>query len=285
MYLETKKINILQVPKTKEEWKAISDGFREKWNYPFCLGALDGKHVAMKQPENSGTEYFNYKHFFSVLLFALVDHNYKFIYIDVGASGRNGDAGLFARSTLKRGMDNKTLGFPDSEVLDGTGLTMNYHIIGDDAFPLRDDLLKPYPHRQLDADQRIFNYRFSRARRVVENAFGILANRFRVFLTKINLEPDKVEKIVLAACCLHNMLIDKKPIDAPSIDQEDCEHNVIPGRWRENPSLATSEKTTHRNCTLSAKGQRTLLKTFFNSAIGSVPWQDKMIAVQILKGI
>eukprot|EP00794_Sanderia_malayensis_P013219 gene13219-14568_t len=69
-------------------------------------------------------------------------------------------------------MDNKSLGFPDPEVLCGTGLTMNYHIIGDDAFPLREDLLKPHPDRQLDADQRIFNYRFSRARRVVEDALA-----------------------------------------------------------------------------------------------------------------
>ena len=76
----------------------------------------------------------------------------------------------------------------------------------DDAFPLREYLLKQFPHRSLEVDKRVYNYRLSRARRVVENAFGILANRFRIFLTPIALPPATVEQIVLAACSLHNML-------------------------------------------------------------------------------
>lgn len=64
-------------------------------------------------------------------------------------------------------------------------------------------MMKPYPHRNLEKEKRIFNYRLSRARRVVENAFGILAHRWRVFLTTIKLSPDKVTDIILAACrCL-----------------------------------------------------------------------------------
>ena len=79
-------------------------------------------------------------------------------------------------------------------------------MVADEAFPLRETTLKPYPHRSLDVDKRIFNYRLSRASRVVKNSFGILANRFCIFLTQITIPPATVEKIVLAACSLHKLL-------------------------------------------------------------------------------
>ena len=130
----------------------------------------------------------------------MVDANYKFVYVDVGASGRAGDAGVFGESLLKQALQNGTLNLPPSATLEGITNKTCYHIVGDDAFPLSKNIMKPYPHRNLDKPKRIFNYRLSRARRVVENAFGMLANRFRAFLTTIKLSPDKVVDFVLAAC-------------------------------------------------------------------------------------
>jgi len=69
-------------------------------------------------------------------------------------------------------------------------------------------MMKPYSHRNIDRAKLIYNYRLSRARRLVENAFGILVNRFRVFLTTLTLGPDKVTDVLLAACCLHNYLVE-----------------------------------------------------------------------------
>ena len=79
--------------------------FEAKWKYPCCLGAIDGKHIAIQKPSYSGSEVFNYKQFFIVLLVALVDANYKFIYVDVGAAGCSGDAGVYGDSTLKKAID------------------------------------------------------------------------------------------------------------------------------------------------------------------------------------
>ncbi|KAI0229409.1 hypothetical protein LSAT2_020154 [Lamellibrachia satsuma] len=235
----------LQVPASEDDWRKVADEFESKWNYPGCIGAIDGKHVAVKQPADSGSEFFNYKHFFSVLLVALVDANYKFLYVNVGAAGRDGDAGVFSNSSLKKALDDNSLNVPSPLTLEGTTNKLHHHIVGDDAFPLRVDIMKPYPHRNLDKPKLIFNYRLSRARRVVENAFGILSNRFRVFLTTINLAPDKVTDIILAACCLHNYLVDTNKHTYISVqDTEDSEHNAVAGAWRTDPTL-TAELTAH----------------------------------------
>ena len=84
-----------QFPHTEEEWKAVAKGFQDRWNFPNCLGALDGKHIAIRPPRNSGSTFFNYKHSFSIVLMALVDADYKFIYCDVGCNGRVSDGGVF----------------------------------------------------------------------------------------------------------------------------------------------------------------------------------------------
>lgn len=257
----------------------MARNFEAKWNYPCCVGSIDGKHIAIKPPPDSGSLYFNYKHFFSIVLLALVDANYKFIYVDVGAAGRSGDAGIYGNSTLKHSLDNNRLNLPDSGTLKGTSTSCKFHFIGEDAFGLSEQMMKPYPHRQLEKEKQIFNYRLSRARRVVENAFGILANRFRVFQTAINQPPEKVEMIVLAACCLHNYLVDHSMSSyAPQalLDNEDENHNFNPGEWRTEQELTALQASYQRNGSQKAKQQQDILKSFF-ATIGAVPWQENMI--------
>ena len=143
------------------------------------------------------------------MLMAVVDANYKFIYASVGTQGRMSDASLFGHSDLRSAMDRDLLHFPRPEPLPNTDLIMPYMFVGDEAFPLRSDLIKPYPHRNLDHGQRIFNYRLSIARLTAENAFGILANRSRWFLTNVSIAPDKVTCISLASLALYNFLREK----------------------------------------------------------------------------
>lgn len=82
--------------------------------------------------------------------------------------------------------------------------------MGDEAFPLMDNLMKPFSRKNLNEEQAIFKYRLSRALRMVENAFGILASRFRILLREINLSPEKATLIVQACTHLHNFLRMKK---------------------------------------------------------------------------
>ena len=130
--------------------------------------------------------------------------------MDVGAAGRASDAGVYGQSTLRTAIASNTLSLPRPTPLPKSPeFQVNYHIVGDDTFPMSENLMKPYPQRNLEPRKRIFNYRLSRARRVVENAFGILAHRWRVFLTTINMCPDKLTYLIFAACCLHNYLAEK----------------------------------------------------------------------------
>lgn len=183
------------MPKTKNEWDEIEKGFQKRWNFSRCIGAMDRKHILIKAPPKSGSEFYNYKHHYSIILLALIDHNYCFTYIDVGANGKALDGGVFQESSFFEALKNNTLNTPDDVVF-----------VADDAFPLKTYLMKPYNRRNLTREQAIFNYRLSRARRISENAFGILVSKFRIFERPIALIPHKVDKIVLACCAIHNWL-------------------------------------------------------------------------------
>ena len=196
----------LMCPTDPEDWKKIKESFRNRWNVPHAIGALDGKHIAVKKPQKSDSEYFNYKGYFSVVLLALVDADYKFVWVNVGASGSSFDAQIFNSSKLKSRIENGTLGLPPPEPLGPGGSDLHYFLLGDDAFALMPWLVKPYSRQQLTREERIANYRISRGRRVVENLLGILVNRFRVLLTTMEQRPKVVRDIVLTCLVLHNML-------------------------------------------------------------------------------
>lgn len=225
---------LLQVPGSQHEWNNIMEDYYRLWNFPNCCGAMDGKLVNIRCPGRSGSEYFDYKKNFSIHLFAVVDANYNFIYIDVGTNGRANDASVFNKSTLNEALLSNLLNFPKEGV-----------IVADDAFPLRTDVLKPYNTRGEFGDkQKIFNYRLSRARRVVENSFGILVSKFRIYEKAIPLSVQKVEQLVKTTCALHNWLR-KTTVDyvqQRSLETEDwVTGSIVPGEWREVLSLALSD--------------------------------------------
>lgn len=216
------------------------------------------------------------------MLLALVDADYKFIYVDIGCNGRISDGGVFKHSTLGQALEQNDLNIPAASPLPGRDIPSPYVIVADDAFPLKTYLMKPYNTKDFDLEKRIFDYRLSRARMVVENAFGILANRFRIFMTPICLAPEKVEIITLAALCLHNMLREQHSSQYTppgSVDQEDLESNrVIPGEWRsENRNnLTPLEQQGSNRYSLNAKSVRDEFMTYFNTN-GKVEWQWEMI--------
>eukprot|EP00057_Strongylocentrotus_purpuratus_P004884 XP_003729692.1 PREDICTED: uncharacterized protein LOC764491 [Strongylocentrotus purpuratus] len=122
-----------------------------------------GKHIHLQKPNKSGRLYFNYKQFFSVVLMALVDSKYQFMWIDVGGVGHQSDAQIYNNSELKECIEAGTLGIPDPAPLphDHEEHPMPYFFVGDDAFAMRTYMVKPYGRRNMVQQQKIFNYRLS----------------------------------------------------------------------------------------------------------------------------
>lgn len=236
-------------PSTAEEWKKISDGFLRDWNFPNCVGSFDGKHVPIQAPPNTGSSFFNYKKYFSIVLMAACDSNYRFTFIDVGANGSLSDGSIFASSEIGHAIKHRQLNVPDGQVqLPGSNEATSYCFIGDQAFPLMTNFLRPYPGRRLGKKLEIFNYRLSSARRTIENAFGILSARWRIYQRPITLDVEAVDKIVISTICLHNFLKardDEEPSEGrvycpPGfIDSELRDGQVIHGRWRNEQSEQT----------------------------------------------
>jgi hypothetical protein len=279
IYLEYRD-EVWTVPSTPEGWKEVSNVFSTRWNFHNCVGALDGKHIAIKKPANSGSRYYNYKGFTSIVLMAAVDGNYSFLWCSVGHPGSSSDAGIFNRSSLSRKLQNGTLGLPPPEPLPNDDRAINYHFVGDDAFPLERWLMKPYPMRSLTPHQRIFNYRMSRARRIVENGFGITALRWRCMLTTMQQVPTTVTTIVKGCLTLHNVHRRRHPLRAGEVDQEDGDGNIVPGAWRQHVQLTDNRNMVGNRNKQAAKVQRNYLSDYYNSAVGAVAWQDQVVRVR-----
>ena len=195
----------LRTPSCADDWKKISEGFYRQWNFPNCIGAIDGKHVVMQAPPSAGSMYYNYKQTHSIVLMAVCDAQYCFTLVDMGDNGRHSDGGVLSHSNFGQAMESGSLSIPEPANLPGTTTTLPYIFLGDAAFPLKTYMLRPYPGRFLE-DRQVFNYCLSRARRVIENTFGILTTKFRIFRRPIIAHPEKVTQITKAACALHNYL-------------------------------------------------------------------------------
>ena len=231
----------VSAPSSELDWKRISEQFYSIWNFPNCVGAIDGKHIVIQAPANSGSTFFNYKGTHSIVLMAVCDAHYRFILIDIGDSGRHSDGGVLSSSEFGIALEDGKLSFPPDCLLPGTSqFRLPYVIVGDEAFPLRTNMLRPYPGRYLPESQAIFNYRLSRARRTIENSFGILAARWQIFRRPIIANPDNVLVYTKATIALHNYLRTKElSVYCPPgfIDGEDGDGNVLFGNTHTHTNM------------------------------------------------
>ena len=139
--------------------------------------------------------------------------------------------------------------------------------------------MKPYPYKSSDITKRVYTYRLSRARRMVENTFGIIATRFHVLLKSMNLQPDKAQLFVQASVVLHNYLLKESPrVYTPSgtLD-EDQDGNVALGYWRDefNPAgtLHNISQQGSNHHSLSAREIQQKFAEYFVSTRRELSWQ------------
>ena len=214
---------------------------------------------------------------------AVCDANYCFSLVDIGGYGGENNASIFGGSEMGIAFKEGEMDIPEPESIDN--FTLPYVLVSDEIFKLKPWLMKPFPGKNLDHEKMIFNYRLSRCRRTIENAFGILAARWRILRSPIRASISTVENITKACVCFHDYL--KQTDNAfyvPNgfIDAEDNSGNIIPGNWRsivdrDQSALQPIRRTGSNNCRTEAKLVRETFKDYFNSTRGSVPWQLKHV--------
>ena len=124
------------------EWESMAEDFYVRWNFPNCIGAIDGKHVMIQCPVNSGSLFYNYKSYFSIVLLAVASADYRFVMVDIGAYGSSNDSGVLNNTALFKCLKKK-LGIPPSKLLpnDTKEIRVPHVLLVDEAFPLRCDMM------------------------------------------------------------------------------------------------------------------------------------------------
>ncbi|CAH1964323.1 unnamed protein product [Acanthoscelides obtectus] len=135
---------------SEDSFKNIAQCFWDRWQFPNCIGCIDGKHIRIKKPKQSGSMYYNYKSFFSIGLLAVTDANYKFVMINVGSYAKDNDAGVFEECPFRRAIEQGRLKIPKEQV-SGSNIIAPYVLLGDAAFPLKKCLLRPFPEKSTSA--------------------------------------------------------------------------------------------------------------------------------------
>lgn len=191
---------------TREQLTEISNDYYTKWKFPNCIGAIDGKHCQIKAPGHSGSMYFNYLKYFSVVLQAVADADKKFITIEIGGRGKQSDGGTFAASTIFQLLESGQFNVPEPKALPETDTILPHVLIGDEAYPLKPYLMRPYPGRELNPSKENFNKRLSHARKCIECAFGIMRAKWRLLGKDIEQTPEHAYDTIKCMCILHNVI-------------------------------------------------------------------------------
>lgn len=266
---------------SEKGWLEIANEFENRWNFPHCIGAIDGKHVVIQAPEHSGSTYYNYKGQYSVVLMAVASASYRFLMVDIGAQGRHSDGGTFRNSVMGQRFANKEMDLPTASPLHpNIPQPVPYMLVADAAFQLNEYTLRPYPGKRLTDTKEIFNYRLSRARGVVENSFGIMAARWRIFRRQMNTSLETTISIIKASVCLHNFLIPKSEYNPSGYgDYVNSEGNIVPGHWRQHDvaninSIRMAGANAHSQY---ASNIRDTFALYFQNE-GALNWQHNYIA-------
>ncbi|XP_066596947.1 uncharacterized protein [Prorops nasuta] len=184
---------------TTEEYLESSIAFNARSNgFPNMIGAIDGCHIAIKQPPGNAHDYFNRKDFHSIILQGICDRRGKFLDCLIGRPGRAHDAAVFRSSIIYEKLtDSNNPLIPSS-----------YHILGDSAYPLLPCLMTPFKDNgHLSSEQINYNVRHASSRSIIERAFAFLKGKWRrLKFVEVN-SVQMANNIIAAACTLHNFLI------------------------------------------------------------------------------
>lgn len=213
---------------------------------------------------------------------AVCDAEYCFIIVDIGAMGRRSGGGIFANSNFGLVCETDQIDLPPpSHITEENDYKFPYVFVGDEAFPLKHYLMRSFPKNSCDREKRIYNYRLCRARRTIENTFGIMCAKWRIYQRPIDTDVVVAENVVKATVCLHNWLrradlrnSDNAFVTPELVDQEDGNGDIVGGTWRQNEpgALRNMPKVGSNNYGRYVNNIRNKFCEYFNTE-GAVDWQ------------
>lgn len=188
----------------------VGNGFAQLAGTPVlnkAVGAIDGCHVRIKPPSVHRLDYLNYKGFYSINMQGLCDHTGRFLDVFVGYPGSVHDTRI-----LKNSFFYLARRYPPN----------GYFILGDGGYPCLEtpvSLITPYREPVNGQLQRKFNYHQSKARSIVERAFGIMKTRWRSTLFRaLEVKPTFAPQVIASCAFLHNVCLDNGDVLEPDND-------------------------------------------------------------------
>lgn len=170
---------------------------------------------------------------------------------------------VFNQCTLHNALERNTLNIPNAKCLPGSNTEAPFVVLADDAFALKTYLIKPFNFRNQNIHERVFNYRLSRARRMVESTFGLMASRFRFLRSIVSLSERNTKICVLAICTLHNFLMTKNSEEYLNLFRQNGQIEA----FDDGVDIVSTEADQN-----DAKKVRDIFKQYFVSPAGEISW-------------
>lgn len=190
--------SVVKLPASEEARKSLSDLFKEKNGIDGQLGAVDGLlvHIHLPPGTKNARKYQCYKSYYAMNMQAVAGPNGEYLYVNIGHAGATGDGCAIRGSKFWKMNERNVFKHTDG-----------YHWIGDNAYSLMPWLMCPYADAALGSQQDVYNLTLSKARQVIERAFGMTIQRFRILAAPLTYSIAQCVKVAKLCCTLHNICL------------------------------------------------------------------------------